>query len=149
MCLGSWLDYVVFHKRRFTPEGAPPGGEEDLPIGSIALWSMKNGSIPAGWKECDGTQNAPGPDLRSRFIVGRSASRTVDTSGGSSLHAHSTHSATFTHDPHAGLVKHGTTGTADVWTTPTIHANHIVDLLHSDAAHEPPFYVLVYIQRMS
>lgn len=168
--LGEWLDKVVFFKHRHGAPGPPPGAE-DLPVGSIALWSMKNGPIPAGWVECDGTQNAPGPDLRSRFIVGRSASRTVDTSGGSSTHGHSdqlahsgmavyNHALNLAHDAHGGLVKGGTSGTAQCFTTPTTHAAHTDSLVHQvqppydhgphgSVSHEPPFYVLVYIQRMS
>lgn len=167
--LGVWLDRVVWFRQPREP-GLPPG-EEDLPVGSIALWSMLNGPIPAGWAECDGTQNAPGPDLRSRFIVGRSASRTVDTTGGSSMHGHSDqlahggaavgdHSLNLGHDAHGGLVKGGTSGTVQCFTTPLTHAAHVQTLVHSvtqpsahgahgSVDHEPPYYVLVYIQRMS
>src|SRR3990172_12549450 len=60
-------------------------GDAELPVGAIAMWSSLNGAVPAGWAECDGTANAPGPDLRNRFIVGR-GTKTVDTTGGSATH---------------------------------------------------------------
>ena len=39
-----------------------------VPPGVIVMWSGSVGSIPAGWKLCDGTSSTP--DLRDRFIVG-------------------------------------------------------------------------------
>src|SRR3990170_1992936 len=62
-------------------------GDTELPVGAIAMWSALNGSVPANWAECDGTANAPGPDLRNFFIVGR-GTKTVDTSGGAATHTH-------------------------------------------------------------
>src|SRR5690348_6589967 len=50
--------------------GAPDGV---VPVGGIIFWS---GTIAAAsalgpaWAVCDGTANAPGPDLRDKFIVG-------------------------------------------------------------------------------
>ena len=74
--------------------GAVGGG---APIGSILMWSALNGAIPAGWAECDGTANTPGPDLRDRFIVGRSGSKAVDTTGGTATHTPRLHPSRYTH----------------------------------------------------
>ena len=71
-------------------------GELELPVGAISMWSLLNGTIPTGWAECDGTANAPGPDLRNFFVVGR-GTKTVDTTGGAATHGHSdflTHAVT-------------------------------------------------------
>lgn len=149
--------------------GPPPTEEvlEDMTVGTIAMWSLLNGPIPTGWAECNGTANAPGPDLRDRFVVGRSPTRTADTTGGSSTHTHTSHpwmahlgvtvvdhaaqphvvdagildfeAPTYNrgYAPHPQLVHEV--------TQPIIHA----DQPHNSPNHEPPFYVLIYIQRMS
>ena len=39
-----------------------------VPSGFIGMWSGAVGSIPSGWKLCDGTNSTP--DLRDRFIIG-------------------------------------------------------------------------------
>ena len=39
-----------------------------IPSGVIVMWSGAVGSIPAGWKLCNGSNSTP--DLRDRFIVG-------------------------------------------------------------------------------
>jgi hypothetical protein len=41
-----------------------------VPIGAIIIWSGTIATIPGGYALCDGTANAPGPDLRDVFIVG-------------------------------------------------------------------------------
>ena len=48
--------------------GTAVGGPE--PIGGIILWGGTVATIPANWALCDGTANAPGPDLRDVFVVG-------------------------------------------------------------------------------
>jgi len=179
-------------------------GDAELPVGAIAMWSALNGSVPANWAECDGTANAPGPDLRNFFIVGR-GTKTVDTSGGAATHVHGdnlTHTGTavanhvFTqpsaHGDHSGVPSHvhletaptGQTGgqdglTRDASTTGSsntalstaantgaanqIHTNNhaggAVDAhgvtqptahgAHAATNHEPAWYALLYIQRMS
>jgi hypothetical protein len=47
--------------------GSLPGS---VPVGGIIMWSGSIASIPASWAFCDGSSNAPGPDLRNTFIVG-------------------------------------------------------------------------------
>lgn len=39
-----------------------------IPIGCIVMWGGSVGSIPTGWRLCDGTNNTP--DLRDRFVIG-------------------------------------------------------------------------------
>jgi hypothetical protein len=106
---------------------------DELPVGAIALWSLLNGAIPTGWVECDGVANAPGPDLRDRFIVGRGA-KPVDTSGGAATHVH------------ADFLTHGTTVGVHIFTQPSGHSNHLVTQptahgaisAHGTHAHELP-----------
>lgn len=49
--------------------------------GIITLWSGSQGSIPAGWVLCDGTNGTP--DLRDRFVVGAGSSYAVGNASGS------------------------------------------------------------------
>lgn len=44
---------------------APPG----VPVGGIIGWSGTLVSCPTGWAVCNGTDNAPGPDLTASFIT--------------------------------------------------------------------------------
>jgi hypothetical protein len=42
-----------------------------VPVGGIIMWSGTIATIPSPeWELCDGTANAPGPDLRDKFVVG-------------------------------------------------------------------------------
>jgi len=99
-----------------------------LPTGMIVWWSPLNGPIPSGWAECNGVDNAPGPDLRDRFIVARGAAHAADSTGGASTHTH------------AGHADH-------VFTQPSAHANHVVTQptahgaisAHAAHSHELPF----------
>lgn len=54
-----------------------------IPKGVILMWGGATTTIPTGWQLCDGTNSTP--DLRSKFIVGASASGgyTVAATGGS------------------------------------------------------------------
>src|SRR3989304_8366565 len=85
---------------------AVESGDTELPVGAISLWSLLNGGIPANWAECDGTANAPGPDLRNLFVVGR-GTKTVDTTGGAATHSHAAHSGVLAHDH--DQMRHATT----------------------------------------
>lgn len=53
---------------------------QDLPSGSIIVWSGAIVSIPSGWELCDGSGSTP--DLRDRFIVGAGSSYSVNSFGG-------------------------------------------------------------------
>ncbi|MCD6674835.1 MAG: phage tail protein [Burkholderiaceae bacterium] len=48
--------------------------------GMIVMWSGSVGSIPSGWKLCDGTNGTP--DLRDRFVVGAGGGYAVGATGG-------------------------------------------------------------------
>jgi microcystin-dependent protein len=71
-----------------------------LPIGSIILWYNSIGTIPTGWRLCDGTTYTtaggytyPIPDLRNKFVVGAGSDYSVHDVGGSAdsivpIHSH-------------------------------------------------------------
>jgi len=123
----------------YTWAEAVVGGDE-LPVGAIAMWSALNGAIPADWAECDGVANAPGPDLRNFFVVGR-GTKTVDTSGGAATHAHTdnlTHAGTAVGN-HA-FTQPGA-HTNHVFTQPSAHGNHTEVPSHSHShSHNPQRY---------
>lgn len=56
------------------------GNFGSLPTGSIAIWSGSSGTIPSGWRICDGTNGTP--DLRNRFVVGAGSTYAVAATGG-------------------------------------------------------------------
>jgi len=67
------------------------------PIGMIVMWSGT--VVPTNWQICDGTNGTP--DLRGRFIWGKSSSNTLNSTGGSAdsiVVAHD-HSATTSSIP--------------------------------------------------
>ena len=43
-----------------------------IPIGGIIIWSGSTGSVPGGWRLCNGSNGTP--NLSGRFVVGYSAS---------------------------------------------------------------------------
>lgn len=107
-----------------------------IPVGGIIMWSGTIASIPASWALCDGTANAPGPDLRDKFVVGANQDHggvaktniegSLKQTGGVTGHSHSGH-ANLTHAggavaDHTGLT-HGLT-----------IANH-PDLTHAALSH--------------
>jgi microcystin-dependent protein len=146
-----------------------------IPVGVILMWS--GSSIPTGWALCDGTNGTP--DLRDRFVVGKSDSKPVHTKGGSAsvtltvgnLPAH-THSVTIQNSgehlhrftayhadlKHAGgatesHLKDDGDGSFNVETNSAGAHSHTASAANTGdgIAHEnmPPFYALAFIMRIS
>jgi hypothetical protein len=95
-----------------------------VPIGSIIMWGGV--SIPTNWYLCDGTNGTP--DLQDKFIVGKSATKAINTTGGSAdavvvSHAHTASSSGFVN------INSGTENAAHAHTFTTSTAN--VDHLHA------------------
>lgn len=67
-------------------------------VGMIMLWSGSAGSIPTGWKLCNGANSTP--DLRGRFIVGAGGTYNPGDTGGAAT-ASITTSSEGAHD-HSG-----------------------------------------------
>ena len=63
-----------------------------IPTGVITLWSGSTGSVPSGWRLCDGGGGTP--DLRNRFVVGAGSTYAVNAKGGSANAIAVTHSHT-------------------------------------------------------
>ncbi len=57
-------------------------GYGTIPVGGIIMWSGSKGSVPYGWKLCDGTDGTP--DLRGRFILGADSVNNTGATGGRS-----------------------------------------------------------------
>lgn len=64
-------NYLRGDGTNFVSSSTPPLGV--VPVGGIIMWSGTIATVPTNWALCDGTANAPGPDLRNMFIVGASA----------------------------------------------------------------------------
>lgn len=111
-------------------------GAGAVPIGGIIMWSGTIATIPATWALCDGVSNAPGPDLRDKFVVGAkqddlgvaktNIEGSLKQSGGVSGHSHSGHANLS----HAGLTIGDHTGLTHGLTI----ANH-PDLTHAALSH--------------
>ena len=146
----------------------PPEVSEDVPIGAIVWWPSSAGAIPSGWALCDGVANAPGPDLRGRFLVGADAGHPDGGTGGGLTHTHAGHS------DHAGVLAHDhdqrrhatTTGALSGLTTAPDTSSSAPAILgpktgstgsgasyvhsaHDAPNHEPPWTAGDWIQRMS
>jgi hypothetical protein len=107
-----------------------------VPVGGIIMWSGTIATIPGDWALCNGTSNAPGPDLRDKFIVGATSDDAgvaktniegaLSQSGGATGHSHSGHAALS----HSGLSISDHTGLTHGLSI----ANH-PDLTHAALSH--------------
>lgn len=132
-----------------TPDAAV-GGAGSVPVGGIIMWSGTIATIPTpDWQLCDGTANAPGPDLRDKFVVGAKQDDlgvaksnilgSLSQTGGVTGHSHSAHAqlshAGFSINDHTGLthglsignhpdLTHVAIGTHPAFSLPSLsHAN--------------------------
>ena len=96
----------------------PQWGSATIPdafsTGMIILWSGTTGTIPSGWRLCDGGGGTP--DLRDRFIVGAGNAYPVGGTGGTAnatlvSHAHTISSSSANAGNHAHTLS-GSTGGA-------------------------------------
>jgi hypothetical protein len=150
--------------------------DSGTPSGCIGMWSSTEGTIPAGWHLCDGTNSTP--NLQDRFIVGAGGNYTCNSQGGADL-VTTTGSVTISGHPltaaETPLHTHGTitdyypitpiTGTvwgegqllASTQSTPgsltdyagsgTSHGHTATFAGTSNQDHRPPFYALCYIKK--
>lgn len=106
------------------------------PVGAIIMWALPIAQIPTNFALCDGTANAPGPDLRDMFVVGARQDVTgvpktniegsLKQTGGVTGHSHSAH-ANLTHVGGAVADHTGLTHSLAI-------ANH-PDLTHAALSH--------------
>lgn len=84
------------------------------PQSIIALWLGALGSIPAGWRLCDGNDETP--DLRGKYVKIANDSGELGTTGGSNTHTH----ASQAHSHTGGSHSHAGNNTDDHWSKNTI-----------------------------
>lgn len=118
---GGWKVMDASGQTLQSVAGSPSGV---VPVGGIIHWSGTIAAIAglSGWALCDGTANAPGPDLRDKFVVGAAADDagvakssirgSPEQSANATGHSHSGHAdlthAGLTIGDHTGLT-HGVT----------------------------------------
>ena len=151
---------------------ASPIWGSGFPVGGIILWSGSTGTIPSGWRLCDGGGGTP--DLRNRFVVGAGSTYAVNATGGSAnsdlqQHSHSATSSvtdpghnhemigagfpdTFNKSPHVpSRVKSGPFVSSD-WSAKTgISVSTSISKTGSGNgtnANLPPYYALCYIMKL-
>tara|TARA_R110000796_G_scaffold101637_6_gene210369 strand:- start:4803 stop:5249 length:447 start_codon:yes stop_codon:yes gene_type:complete len=128
-----------------------------IPIGGIILWSGSVGSIPDGWKLCDGNNSTP--DLRNRFVVGTGNNYAVGSTGGADTVSLTTAQMpqhdhlVYGQDNDAVATGNASDEVANVTNRNSSNAffNRTTSLAGSGSAHEnrPPYYALAYIMRTS
>ena len=140
-----------------------------VPIGGIIMWSGSTGSIPTGYRLCNGANGTP--DLRNRFIVGAGSGYVVGNTGGSAnatLVSHSHTATSSVSDPghnhqwgvndEIGAAGGGNPDAADgtsyrntTTNTTGISVSTSIAASGSPAtnANLPPYYALAFIMRVS
>lgn len=109
----------------------------DLKIGSIGLWSGSIGTIPSGWKICDGTSGTP--DLRNKFIIAAGDTFIPDDFGGTDNHTEFTSGNGHTHMRNAGSdIQAGSDYDRELMPTN-------VDGISDPSSNVPPYYALAYV----
>lgn len=118
-----------------------------FPSGGIIIWSGSEANIPSGWVLCDGNNGTP--DLRGRFILGKSDSYAIGSTGGEETHkltinempAHN-HQITAYSGGMNDVVGKGTSGGSPIIATTTSVGNNQA---HNNM---PPYYALCYIMKV-
>lgn len=112
-------------------------------IGSIVIWSGLLADIPAGWQICDGTNGTP--DLTGKFVKGAAGDVDRGDTGGALTHSHPFTGNGHDHNLVTGTGKEVLPGGGLRDFTSTDSAVGTTDTADS----QPPWYKLMYIQRMS
>ena len=148
-----------------------------LPIGCIILWYGTVGTIPTGWRLCDGNSGTPItvggidyfiPDLRDRFVVGAGQNYNVGSVGGSTdaivpFHNHTlvdpghAHQTQFDNRTPGSIDYQGagseTGGTGLPYQFPTTNTVTNITVVATGTsvtnANLPPYYALCYIMKIS
>jgi len=110
-----------------------------LPTGLICLWSGAIGTIPTGWKLCDGNNGTP--DLRNKFLLAAGGLYNPADTGGNTVHNH-----TFTGDGHSHQLSAGplmAVGTDYSKTSTTNPTTGTTD----NGSSLPPYFALAYIMK--
>jgi hypothetical protein len=145
-----------------TAAGAPGTWVPDIAPGTIMIWNSTVGSIPNGWKRCDGTNGTP--DLRGRVVVGLDEGQTefdtVGETGGAKTHtlvvgempSHRHQLSGHGDAGTTGVSKYNVNATRDLGITdpdPLTNSDNCIDLTGGGGAHNnlQPYAAYVYIQK--
>jgi len=134
-----------------------------IPIGGIIIWSGSTGSVPGGWRLCNGSNGTP--NLQDRFVVGAGSGYAVDATGGSAdavvvFHNHGIsdlgHNHTFRGFEGKGESDSGTgSGLEDGENETKTTNSRTTGISINDAGvsgtnkNLPPYYALAYIMRIA
>lgn len=145
-----------------------------LPVGAICIWRGSAGTIPTGWRICDGGGGTP--DLRDRFVCGGTLQEigetggvsTITTMGGTVSTAGTvlstsqipSHRHTYTdyygsgscYGPnYAACSTHGTDISRTTQSTGSnaAHDHGTFGVTFSSFQNMPPYYALYYIMKVS
>lgn len=121
-----------------------------VPAGTIAMWSGSIGSIPSGWRLCDGGGGTP--NLVDRFIVGAGGSYGVGNTGGAVTVTLTEsqippHQHRFRSGGNRGPGGSGREPAGWLDPQPNIHNTEVIG---GGQPHEnrPPYYALCYIMKL-
>jgi hypothetical protein len=138
--------------------------------GMILLWSGSTGSVPSGWRLCDGVDGTP--DLRNRFVVGAGSSYAVNATGGSAnatlpAHSHTANTSNTGNHAHdtkqravgglyngiggSGSDYNNSGGTRINTATAGAHSHNVAVSsagVSATNANLPPYYALAYIMKL-
>lgn len=127
--------------------GNQNGSEDGVPSGFIGMWS--GAVVPNGWALCDGTNGTP--DLRGRFVLGKSGIHAIGETGGSEevtltvdqlpQHEHS-------YNQVQGSQKFTTNSSGASVFTGYVSTNTGVAGKNNPHPNMPPYYVLAYIMKL-
>ena len=106
-----------------------------IPSGCILLWSGAANAIPSGWSLCDGTGSTP--DLRSKFVVGASASGgyAVAATGGTADSTLVSHSHTINNHTHSFSDSGSFSGNTGYFDTTHTHSHSQNTSSNGDHSH--------------
>jgi len=137
-------------------EWTDTGGDTDnVPAGTVVMWTGDPSDTPDGWTLCDGTNpdgpDSEVPDLRNRFVVGAGDEYSTDDTGGDKeVQLTEEQLPTHTHP-----YQEAQSGKPDRDYSNGTHSTKGIEKKTTDPAgddqpHEnrPPYYALAYIVRL-
>jgi hypothetical protein len=132
-------------------ESARNHAVEDLPYGSVVLWTPQffyrnlrdiEDELPLNWKICDGRmyESFQTPDLRNRFIMNTSVMDQVGALGGSESHQHEGFVEANEDSQRAHIEKDD--GHSGALTS------HTHTITTEETSHLPPYYTGIYVIKL-
>jgi len=139
-------------------EWTDTGGDTDnVPAGTVVMWTGDPSDTPDGWTLCDGTNpdgpDSAVPDLRNRFVVGAGDEYSTDDTGGDK-EVQLSEEELAQHEHKYGTVGKGSGPIGHRHTggdyAPNFGESSTTDTAGEGQPHEnrPPYYALAYIVRL-